>query len=99
MALTLGQALHAYVGEPEAHHYLSDSAPSVEDRVDNVDHTVRCNDTTVDYIHDHTEAIFDEVETDFDGAVKVRIGESWGYINEDGMFTVDGDEACYWCGM
>ena len=39
MALTLGQALHAYVGEPEAHHYLSDSAPSVEDRVDNVDHT------------------------------------------------------------
>ena len=48
---------------------------------------------------EHTEAIFDEVETDFDVAVKVRIGEVWGWINEEGQFTKDGDEACYWCGM
>jgi hypothetical protein len=48
---------------------------------------------------EHTEAIYDEVETEFDQAVKVRIGESWGYINEDGMITEDADEAYYWCGV
>ncbi len=44
---------------------------------------------------EHTEAIFDEVELDLEQAVKVRIGESWGCINEEGQFTEDGDEACY----
>ena len=48
---------------------------------------------------EHTEAIFDEVETEFEQAVKVRIGETWGYINEDGKNTEDTDEAYYWCGI
>ena len=48
---------------------------------------------------EHTEAFFDEVELDLEQAVKVRIGETWGYINEDGKFTVDRDESCYWCGF
>lgn len=47
---------------------------------------------------EHTEAIFNEVETEFDQAVKFRIGETWGY-NEDGKFTIDADEADYWCGV
>jgi hypothetical protein len=50
-------------------------------------------------VGEHTEAIFDEVELDFDQVVKVRIGEVWGYINAGGKFTEDSDEAYYWCGV
>jgi hypothetical protein len=44
---------------------------------------------------EYTEAIFDEVEEEFDQAVKVRIGDVWGYVNEDGQFIEDADEAYY----
>lgn len=43
-----------------------------------------------------TDAIFDEVEGDCEGWVKVRIGEEWGYIDENNQFTTDEDEASYY---
>ena len=46
---------------------------------------------------EYTEAIFDEVEAiDMGEDVKVRIGEEWGVINEEGKFEMDTDEAYYY---
>jgi hypothetical protein len=42
-----------------------------------------------------TDAIFDEVELDEDDFYKGRIGELWGYIDEDGQLVQDADEAYY----
>ena len=43
-----------------------------------------------------TEAIFDEVDAPEMGeSIKVRIGDQWGFINENGQFTQDEDEAYY----
>lgn len=45
---------------------------------------------------EHTEAIFDEVEAfEMEQDVKVRIGEDWGVINEQGKFETDSDQAHY----
>lgn len=43
-----------------------------------------------------TDAIFDEVDVELDQAVKVRIGDVWGYVNEDGQSTEYGDEAYFY---
>ncbi len=40
---------------------------------------------------------FDEVEWWDDGAVKVKINDEWGYIDENDTFTTDEDEAYYSC--
>jgi len=43
-----------------------------------------------------TEAIFDEIEYDIEGSVRVRFGEEWGFVNEDGEFTLDEDESYFY---
>ncbi len=41
-----------------------------------------------------TKPIFDEV--DFDSEAKVRLGDKWGYANEEGEFTEDSDEGVFY---
>ncbi len=43
----------------------------------------------------HTEPIFEEVEFDPEGPVKVKYDGKWGFITEDNRFTEDEDEAGY----
>ncbi len=42
-----------------------------------------------------TKAIFDEVDLEDSGVVKVRYQNEWGYINEAGNFTNNEDDAYY----
>ena len=42
-----------------------------------------------------TEPIFEEVEKDSDGDVKVKFNGQWGFINEGNEFTLDENEAYY----
>ena len=42
-----------------------------------------------------TAPIFNRITDDIDGAVKVQLGEHWGYIKEDNTFTQDEEEAAY----
>ena len=45
---------------------------------------------------EYTDAIFDEVDMPEMGqSIKVRIGDKWGYIAEDGSFTTDEDDAYF----
>ena len=44
---------------------------------------------------DMTEAIFDEVNPDLEGWVEVKYNGEWGYIDEDGQFTKDEEEASF----
>ena len=41
----------------------------------------------------YTGAIFEEVNRNEDGLVEVKLNGTWGWINEDGLFTTDEDEA------
>lgn len=41
-----------------------------------------------------TPVLFDEVSDDIEGKVRVRIGEQWGFINEEGQFEED-EELAY----
>lgn len=43
----------------------------------------------------HTEPIFDEVEMEPDGNVKVQFKGEWGFIGEDNKFTNNEEEAYY----
>jgi hypothetical protein len=42
-----------------------------------------------------TKALFDEIEESFDGPVKVKISDQWGFIDEQGSFTIDEHNAFY----
>jgi len=42
---------------------------------------------------DMTEAIFEEVYPDSEGWVEVKYKDQTGYINEEGKFTLDSEEA------
>ncbi len=47
--------------------------------------------------HDEiTKPEFEEIEMEFEGLLRVRMGNQWGYITEEGVFTENEDEA-YWC--
>lgn len=46
-----------------------------------------------------TGAIFDEVDGDPDGFVKVKYNGEWGFINEENEFTTDEEEAYYYSEM
>lgn len=43
----------------------------------------------------HTDPIFEEVDMEPDGNVKVKFNGQWGFIDEDHKFTADEDEAYY----
>lgn len=43
-----------------------------------------------------TEAIFEDTDLDFEGALKVKLNGEWGFINEHGTFTTD-EEDDRWC--
>lgn len=45
-----------------------------------------------------TRAMFDDVEMEDNGTVKVFYQKEWGYVNEEGQFTKDEDEA-YFIGL
>ena len=42
-----------------------------------------------------TEPVFNDTDWDMEGGVKVLQNDQWGYVNEDGQFTTDEDEAYY----
>jgi len=43
-----------------------------------------------------TDAIFDDYEGAPEGAVKVKYKGEWGYVNKEGSFTSDSEEAYYY---
>ena len=48
---------------------------------------------------EYTEALFDEVEEDIEGPVKVKLGEQWGFVQEDGTLSEEEDDAYFWFTM
>jgi hypothetical protein len=48
---------------------------------------------------EYTEALFDEVEEDIEGPVKVKLGEQWGFVKESGIFGKEEDDAYFWFTM
>jgi hypothetical protein len=48
---------------------------------------------------EYTEAIYNEVEDDIEGPVKVKLGEKWGYVKEDLTFSENEDDAYFWYSM
>ena len=48
---------------------------------------------------DVSKAIFDEIEQPVEGEVKVKMNGEWGYINEEGGFTSNIDDAYYFGGV
>ena len=43
----------------------------------------------------HTEPIFEDVEMEPDGDVKVKFNGEWGFVSEDNKFTTKEEEAYY----
>jgi hypothetical protein len=46
-----------------------------------------------------TKAIYDDVDHEMEGQVKVKLGEQWGYIKEDATFSENPDDAHFWYTM
>lgn len=44
----------------------------------------------------YTDPIFEDYEGAPEGAVRVMYNGEWGYVTEEGGFTLDSDEACYY---
>ena len=49
----------------------------------------------LNHFGDITDTHFDEIAGEFEGCVQARIGDTWGYIKQDGSLTDDTDEAAF----